>query len=172
MTAIVPASPAPAPIPPAELAQKLAAFDGMDLIRGTVAPLVVEQAQRHLVALEAFHRPAAEGQIEAWCRMLRGGTAPIEEREFSARLFAIRATCDDLPAWVWSRETLKIAWKICKFFPTAAEVFELLEPVAERGSRGLAQVRLLAAVVPVVAIEPGETVRIRTPSLRVLRDGE
>ena len=165
MTALVPISPPPIPQAPPELAQKLGSFDGMDLIRGTVSPVVVQQARHHLAALEAFHKPAGEQQIEAWCRMLRGGTAPIDEREFSSRLFAIRATCEDLPGWVWSRETLKLAWRECKFFPSAAEVFDILDAVAQKGLRGTSHVRMLAAATPAAALSaPDPTVTLAARS--------
>ena len=163
---IIPNNPAPMPATPPELAQKLATFDGMDLIRGSVPAVVVEQAKRHLAQLEAYHRPARENVLEAWLRMLRGGVAPITETEFSSRLFAIRIACQDLPGWVWTTEMLKLAWRFMKFFPTAAEAFELLDPIAQKGMRGMSQVRLLSQAKPSRDEDDGDTVRISVPQMR------
>lgn len=149
-----------------ELAQKCASFDGMDLIRGSVPAVVVEQAKTHLAAMERYHAPAPEGIIEAWCRLLRNGVAAIDERDFSGRLFAIRSVCEDLPAWVWTQESLKLAWKRFRFFPTAQELFEILDDLAQKGLRGMYQVRSLAAATP-AQVEHEEMVKIPAlPSLR------
>lgn len=139
------ATPSALPEMPPELAQKCASFDGTDLVRGTVPAVVVEQAKRHLAALERHHAPAPEGVIEAWCRMLRGGCAIIDERDFSGRLFAIRVTCGELPAWVWTQETMKLTWRQCRFFPTAQELFDVLDGIAQKGLLGTSHVRMLAA---------------------------
>lgn len=141
---------------PAELAQTCASDNGMDLIRGTVPVIVAEQAKAHLAALQAYHAPAPERTVEVWCRMLRQGVATIDEREFSGRLFAIRSICGELPAWVWTQDTLKRAWKKFKFFPTAQEVHELLEDIAQRGMLGFCRVKMLAAAAPQPALAAPE----------------
>lgn len=144
-------APPPLPVMPPELAQKCATFDGMDLIRGTVPARVVEQARAHLAALEAYHRPAPSALIELWCRKLRGGMAPLGEADFIGRLEAIQSSCGELPAWVWTSETHKLAWRRFKFFPTAHEMFEFLDEIAQKGMRGLSQVRMLANAKPSLA---------------------
>jgi hypothetical protein len=133
---------------PAELAVKLAAFDGMEIIRGQVSSLIVAQAREHLLALEEHHAPPPPQRIELWARKLKNGVAPISEPEFVGRLSAIQEACGELPAWVWTSETLKIGWRTFKFFPTAFEVFDLLSSIANRGTLGMAQVRLLADAKP------------------------
>lgn len=143
-------TPPPLPVMPPALAQKCATFDGMDLVRGIVPAAVIEEAQRHLGALERYNAPASEGIIEAWCRLLRAGCAAIDERDFSPRLFAIREACEELPGWVWNREAMKRAWRDprFRFFPVASDVFELLNGLAQKRLRGTAHVRLLANAMP------------------------
>ncbi len=156
--ATLPVAPLPLPTPPAELAQKLATFDGMDLIRGSVSAVVVQQAKQHLALLERHHAAPRPAVIEFWCLKLRGGTAPMSDKDFAGRLSAIVDACGDLPAWVWNRNTLRAAMRTNEFFPTASKVYDLMAPIAFRGTLGLAHVRLLAAANP--APEPdGETVQ-------------
>lgn len=142
--AVIPPSPPTKPEMPPELAQRVAAFDGMDIIRGAIPIHVIAQANAHLAALERFHVQAPPALMEVWCRKVRNGTAVIDEREFLGRLEAIQDVCGDLPAWVWTQESLKLAWRHFKFFPTSSELFDMLNEIAQRGLAGTAHVRLLA----------------------------
>jgi len=147
----IPANTIPVSSPPAELAQKLATFDGMDLVRGTVPAIVVQQARQYLAVLERYHAPANPARIEMWCYKLRGGTAPISDRDFAQRLEAITEDCGDLPAWVWNRETLRLVRRANEFFPTSKAVYDALSAISNRATLGISQVRMLAGATPASA---------------------
>lgn len=149
----------PVAAPPAELAQKLATFDGMDLVRGTVPAIVVQQARQYLAVLERYHAPANPARVEMWCYKLRGGTAPISDRDFAQRLEAITEDCADLPAWVWSSDTLRIVRRSNEFFPTSKAVYDALSAISNRATLGVSQVRMLANATPAPAPPPSTTAR-------------
>ena len=150
----VPQCAPPAPVPPPDLARKIEAFDGMELVRGQVPAAIVAEAKSHLAVLETYHAPPVPEQIELWLRKLRSGVVAVGEAEFDGRLEAITEACGHLPAWIWNMETLKEAWRTVKFFPTPAELDPMLQTIASKRMRGISHVRLLAEARPAAPEEP------------------
>lgn len=146
--ATIPKSAPVAPIAAPALANKIATFDGMEIVRGQVPAHVVSEAKAHLAMLEVYHAPPPIELIELWACKLRNGVATITDREFEGRLEAIQETCGGLPGWAWNMETLRLAWQHFKFFPTASEVHDLIGAVANKAMLGVAHVRLLASAKP------------------------
>ncbi len=146
--ALIPRTPAGPPAMPAELAVKISSFDGMEIIRGQVPAIVVDQAKAQLVLLDRYHAAPPPERIELWCLQLRGALAPIEEQDFQFRVSAIMDDCGDLPGWCWTMETLSAVRRTTRYFPTSYDVNEILRPIANKGLRGRAQVRLLALAAP------------------------
>jgi hypothetical protein len=92
---------------------------------------VVTEAQRALPGIEAALVPASLGEIRDWLQRVNAGVRiPLDRDEFDLRFSAIGAVCSDLPAKVWNDETLKTGLKAWRFFPSAADVAELLEDAA------------------------------------------
>jgi len=145
------APPRSPPVPARDLAQNLASFDGMQIIRGQVPAEIVEQAKAHLAALERYHAPPPPARIEVWCRELRKGLAPITDQEFADRLAAIQADFGKFPGWVWNSETLSLMRRRNRFFPLSCDVEEVFQPIIQAKMRGMAQTRLLAGAKPALA---------------------
>lgn len=142
--AVIPSCPPPAPARPAALAHAFETFTGMDVVRGNVSAEVRAEAAQYLAALDARNKPAPMARVEFWARKLMAGTPPLGKSEFQGRLEAIFDACRDLPAWVWNEETLRRARRSFRFFPSAAEVFELLNDVTQRELLGTSIIRQLA----------------------------
>lgn len=142
--AIIPSCPPPAPLRPAALTRAFETFTGIDVVRGNVSAEVKAQAAQYLAALEAQNKPASMTRVEFWARKLMAGTPPLGKAEFQGRLEAIFDACRELPAWAWNEETLRSARRRFKFFPSSAEVFELLNDVVQRKLLGTAIIRQLA----------------------------
>ena len=133
--------------PPAlsnDLSYAIDNFEPMALIKRSIPAPTIHEARDALAALSQYHAPAQPALIELWLRKLRTGTAPIAEEDFEARLEALLAAAADFPAWVWSFETLRTGWRNWKFFPTAAEIYELLAPIVWRGQRPFAVLKQIA----------------------------
>jgi hypothetical protein len=143
--------PAAVPVCPPALAQNLASFDGMQIVRGQVPALVVAQARSHLAALERYHAPPPLERIELWCRELRRGLAPISDQEFADRLAAIQADFAGFPGWVWNLETLSTMRRRQRFFPLSCDIEDVFGPLVFAKNRGISQVRLLASATPAPA---------------------
>jgi len=134
-----------APVCPAELAQKLANFESIPALFGTMPAVVIAQAKSYLAALERYHAPPPPERIEAWCRKLRTFLAPLPEAEFLPRLEAIKADFGHLPGWVWSEETLSLMRRKHRFFPLSCDIEEVFPALVSRKSGGIMiQVRMLA----------------------------
>lgn len=150
----LPDTKAPPSIPPV-LAQAVDGFEPMQTIRGTIAAPAIVAARDTLDALARYNAPARPAHVEFWCRKLRQGVAPIADDAFEGRAEAIQIAAGDFPAWAFSTETLRLGWRAWRFFPTAAEVHDLLAPIVWRQTRNLAVIRQIAAcTLPVPAGPP------------------
>lgn len=133
---------------PPELARSIQNFDGLSIFRGQTPKRIVDLAKEHLARLQVYHAPPPPERMELWARKLRDGVAPISEQDLVLRIRAIEMACGHFPGWAWNSDTLKAALQVYKFFPSAAEVFEILSPVVNKGTLGLAQIRMLAQAMP------------------------
>jgi hypothetical protein len=163
-TLALPDQKAPPLIPPV-LAQAVDRFEPMQTIRGTISAPAIVAARDTLDALARYHVPARPTLVEFWLRKLRQGLAPISDDDFDGRVEAIQGAAGDLPAWIWNAETLRLALRAFRFFPTASEVYDLMAPVAWRETRKWAIVRQIAAcTLPVPAGPPVHEPERETPS--------
>jgi hypothetical protein len=145
---------APPSIPPV-LAQAVDGFEPMQTIRGTISAPAIVAAREAIDALARYHVPAPPTLVEFWLRKLRQGVAPISDDDFDGRVEAVQSAAGDLPAWLWCAETLRLAWRAWKFFPTSSEIHDLLAPIAWRETRKLAIVRQIAScALPAPAAPP------------------
>jgi hypothetical protein len=95
-----------------------------------------------------LERPTERAMIEDWLELLRASVAnPPDDDGFARRLNAVAMVCGELPAPVWGKETIRAAVKAFKFWPSVAEVFELLD--AHR-KRLLAELRALDRIANAV----------------------
>lgn len=93
------------------------------------------QAKHFLEQLEAISKPPKPEVIADWVSFLATGVAsPPGPEEIRLKTGALMLNCGNLPA-VWTRETLIAALDKFKFFPSAAEVKELLSGFAEKIQR-------------------------------------
>lgn len=97
-----------------------------------------------LKALQPMLKPASRDKIRSWLVRLAAGTTQAPgDRDFEMRLAAVCLACGDLPGAVWNTGTLMQATRTCKFFPSAAEVYELLErhgSILQRRARALEKI--------------------------------
>ena len=82
----------------------------------------------------AYDQPADRDTVQQWLELLAASVAspPTSAKEFDKRLSAIMFLCGDLPAECWGPETLRKAQATFKFWPSVAEIWELLKPHADR----------------------------------------
>jgi hypothetical protein len=112
-------------------------------------------AQAEADALRArLARRADRKTIAQWLGVLATTVAnpPASEEAFEARVSGIAFVCGDLPAEVWSRETLKAATGRYKFWPSAPELAdEVLRPIADAMEREIAALDRIARADPATA---------------------
>jgi hypothetical protein len=112
-------------------------------------------AQAEADALRArLARRADRKTIAQWLGVLATTVAnpPASEEAFEARLAGVAFVCGDLPAEVWSRETLKAATGRFKFWPSAPELAdEVLRPIASAMEAEIAAYDRVARADPATA---------------------
>lgn len=90
-------------------------------------------ARDFLPYAEAALQPATLGAVGDWVTRLRGGVRiHLDDRAFAARWSAILDACDGMPAGVWAPATRREALQRFDFFPSAAQIYDLLRPHARR----------------------------------------
>lgn len=85
------------------------------------------------VAFDRLLRPAHASVITSWLGKLSSGVnqAPSEEA-MPVRVAGILTACAALPAGVWTEETLQHALRTFEWWPSAAAVYGLLSPYANK----------------------------------------
>lgn len=101
---------------------------------GQELDLEFHPAARDLAArLRARIKPTTQAHVRRWMTDLTAGAMlPGNGPSLEARIGATCIACADLPADVWSAETLKRAYQTFKFFPTSGEIFAFLKPDADK----------------------------------------
>lgn len=106
-----------------------------DDLRKTWRPIYFPEASavaRELIAEQ--QTMANDATIAAWLMRLNDGVAAnLEPEQLARRIsFIITVLGGDLPAYCWTDETLRVVAKVSRWFPTAADLNELLEPIKIR----------------------------------------
>lgn len=92
-----------------------------------------EEAQAALPAYEAQCEPAPRIAIDGWLLKLMDARLPNPPGRngypgFRDMVFQV---CGNLPGAVWTDQTLVLAVRECKFFPSVHELYKLLHPVGQ-----------------------------------------
>lgn len=81
---------------------------------------------------EEMHRKPSRAQVADWMTALVAAVnRPPNQREFELRVDAVFAACD-FPASLWSQESCIEAMRVFRFWPSVAEVHELLQRQLDR----------------------------------------
>ena len=125
---------------------------------GALTAELIADAQVALRRLEAQSGPASADDIVRWtCAVaphLPGAPASSDDRRKAAAGFAM--ACADLPAFVWSRESVAAALRQFEWWPPPAKVRQLLLPFAAPIWPLMAGLRRVANSKPTEAPEPIE----------------
>lgn len=120
------------------------------------------EAAKALPAFDAACEPADAATIEQWLGALVAAVAnPPAQADFRMRVGPVLLALGDLPAGVWTRETLRQAMRAFKWWPPVAELGDLLQPHADRitGTRDalakIAKGERLAYAVEAKGYDPG-----------------
>lgn len=97
-----------------------------------VDPADADEARARLKELNHMCRPAPEAVVRAWCAMLVPHLAkPPAQDEFPVVIDGMMLGCGDLPASVWTGETIGAMLKAATWWPAPALVRKVLLPFAE-----------------------------------------
>ena len=118
-------------------------------------PIACSPVEASRVLAELDMRPATPERITSWLQpVLRAVTNPPPPAELAERVRAIALACQCVPAWAFSRETAAEATRKFKFWPAAAEVYDLVHgEVADDLSR-VGNLRQIAAKAAEPAAKP------------------
>jgi hypothetical protein len=103
-----------------------------DDLRSGWRPVYDPEAAAVAAALIAEQKKMApDGAIAEWLMRLNDAVAANLEPEQLARRVSVTVNVlgEDLPAYCWTNETFKLASRRFKWFPTVAELSDLLEPI-------------------------------------------
>lgn len=103
------------------------------LVLASERPVFDPDAAVALRSMEQLCGPPDRWLIEAWLNRLSAGMKrPVSGAEIQLRTAAVCVACSGVPLGAWSHETVVEALRKFDWFPSAAEVFRLLEPHAKR----------------------------------------
>ena len=120
------------------------------------------EAAAVLPVFEARYGGATErAHVDTWISELLGarlGRPPQDDAALDAFIDLVALTYEDLPAGAWGAEALRAGLRAWKWWPTVAEVGEVLTPIATRLRNELAALRQIAApaAAPVLALAAPE----------------
>lgn len=120
-----------------------------------LAPALRDKAGQFVAEADASDIPAGFGAVNQWLLMVSNGVgkAPPPE-EFPNRVSAITAACADLPGWGFNADTATRALREFRWFPSAAEVHDLISDATKAHRDTVRALRALAeAQEPVKALE-------------------
>lgn len=147
---------------PASIAQAVQIRVGPKYADFALAPAAPTQVEitAAIQALPAVERAAASVSItalRAWLKSLSEalpvGSVQADPRRLENAVRAICEACGHFPAACFTTETRGEVLRRCRFFPSAAELTEILEPVAIRENAVLNAVRAIATAIPAQAVQ-------------------
>jgi hypothetical protein len=98
---------------------------------GSVTPPQREEAEWAAEGFRALLGPVTRPQLVAWLGAINAGCRnPQDQEAFKVRLSAITQDCGHLPAGCFTAETRRALYAKTPFFPAAADVLAVLEPIA------------------------------------------
>lgn len=101
-------------------------------LRGGVAVRYDPNAERVAEAMLAERQPAKHSEIIEWLGMLHsGGAQNLTGEQLTGRNSAILFALEDLPRICWTRATCKLAMTKLRFYPSVAELVDILTPIAD-----------------------------------------
>jgi hypothetical protein len=101
-------------------------------LRGGVTVRYDPNAERVAEAMLAERQPAKHSDIIEWLGMLHsGGAQNMTGEQLTSRNSAILFALEDLPRICWTRATCKIAMTKLRFYPSVAELVDILQPIAD-----------------------------------------
>jgi hypothetical protein len=101
--------------------------------------------------------PAPITLVTRWLRELAAAglaNGPTSREDLTARAGAVAFVCNTLPAWAFNANTLRQALATLKFFPTPANVLELLTAHCRPTVSRLKALRAIVKAGPRVVAEP------------------
>ena len=123
---------------PSYLRDQIEQFDDLpNELKELWQPIYTPGAERFADAMQAeLATRAPDDVIAAWLLDLETCVATnLSAQQIGARIAAVIGVLGNLPPCCWTKETLHQAAKKFHFFPTVAELAELLEPVRENQLR-------------------------------------
>lgn len=109
-------------------------------------PISCSPAQAGSVLAELDMRTVDATRITAWLQpVIRAVSNPPSPQELAERVRAMVLACQDLPAWAFDRDTAAEAVRKFKFWPAAAEVYELVRGAVADDLGRVANLRAIAA---------------------------
>ena len=109
-------------------------------------PITCSQAEAVRVLQDMDMQPPGSDRIAAWLQpVLRAVSNPPKPDEFAERVRAIVVACQTLPAWAFNRDTSAESLRKFKFWPAAAEVYELVRGAVADDLGRVANLRAIAA---------------------------
>jgi hypothetical protein len=109
------------------------------------SPGVMAEARRLLAEWDRHARPPTALRIDTWLVELSAGTAGGVGADLEARRRAICIACSEFPATVFNRKTSILALQTFRFFPTAADVCQLLKPFVDEFETTYRAIKALVA---------------------------
>lgn len=128
-----------------------------------LAPAAPTQAEitaaiQALPAVERAAAPVATAALRGWLKSLSEalpvGNVQADPRRLENAVRAICEACGQFPSACFTTETRGEVLRRCRFFPSAAEMAEILGPVAVRENAVLNAVRSIATAVPAQSTPP------------------
>ncbi len=137
---------------PASLRDQIEQYQGLpDDLRQGWKPVHVPGAEQLADALQAeLAAQTPEDVIAGWLLDLETAVATnLSPKQIAGRISTVLNVLGNLPPCCWTRETFLVAAKTFRFFPTVAELHDLLDPIRARQVEAIRLIREAAkATVP------------------------
>lgn len=120
-----------------------------------------------LVAFDRLCWPSNAATVATWLAKLSSGVSGAPSKDdMPIRIAGIRTACQHLPAGVWTDETLQQALQQFEWWPSAASIYGLLAPHAERLRSTREALRRIVAAARDQTAPPAEPKPEPTPAER------
>jgi hypothetical protein len=127
---------------------RLADGSPADLVHHPDAARLAAELRRNIL-------PTTFAIVRKWLNDLTAGPQlPKDGNTLDVRAGAVFAACSEFPASVWSADTLARAFRTFKWFPSPAEVYDLLKPEANKIADVIAGLEAVASAPPAEIARP------------------